>query len=164
MFNAQIIHKSLSGTLSPLKFREQLIHDIIVKYKAEECQVRCGAHGQGGVRGDCELRLVGHHFPSYVEDTNSKKKSSRRCVVCKKHGKRKETRFICKDCDVGLCAVPCFKDYHCKNSINERSFMLISVFFWYACLSVSTFLVYTVTYYRCLILNKYQCGVQILPF
>uniref|UniRef100_A0A8C5P8P0 PiggyBac transposable element-derived protein domain-containing protein n=1 Tax=Leptobrachium leishanense TaxID=445787 RepID=A0A8C5P8P0_9ANUR len=27
---------------------------------------------------------------------------------------QKETRFHCPDCDVGLCAVPCFKIYHTK--------------------------------------------------
>ena len=37
-----------------------------------------------------------------------KKKPQRRCVVCPK---RKETRFICETCDVGLCAVLCFKNY-----------------------------------------------------
>ena len=112
IFNAQIIHKCLGGTLSPLKFREQMINDIIVKYKRDDRQVP-GQHGQGGVNINCELRLVGRHFPSYTE---GHKKSCQRCVVCSKHGKRKETRFICSDCDVALCAVPCFKEYHTKKT------------------------------------------------
>ncbi|PIO09390.1 hypothetical protein AB205_0104030, partial [Aquarana catesbeiana] len=28
---------------------------------------------------------------------------------------RKESRFYCPDCDVGLCAVPCFKMYHTQD-------------------------------------------------
>ncbi|GFX56501.1 tnp_zf-ribbon_2 domain-containing protein [Trichonephila clavipes] len=54
------------------------------------------------------VRLIGRHFPSYVESDSSKKKR-RKCVVCNleinDNGKRirRETRFQCKDCNVGLC-------------------------------------------------------------
>ncbi|GFY12105.1 activin receptor type-2A [Trichonephila clavipes] len=49
---------------------------------------------------------------------SSKKKTSRKCVVCNlkinDNGKRirRETHFQCKDCNVGLCAVLCFEKYH----------------------------------------------------
>ena len=46
------------------------------------------------------------------------KKDCRRCVLCSRHGKRKETRFTCSDCDVGLCDVPCFKEFHTKKQYN----------------------------------------------
>ena len=116
VFNSQIIHKALGGTLTPLKFREKLIHDIVVKYPPTHVTTP-GRHGRGGVNKDTELRLVGRHFPAYADDNSEKglKKKSRRCVVCTKRGnKRKETRFICPECDVGLCAAPCFRDYHTK--------------------------------------------------
>ena len=168
VFNAQIIHKSLGGTLSPLKFREQLIHDIIVKYKAEECQVRCGAHGQGGggggVRGDCELRLVGRHLPSYVKTLIVKRNLHDDVSFVRNMGRERKPDLYVKTVMLDSVQFHVSKNTIVRSSINERSFMLISVLFWYACLPVSTFLVYTVTYYRCLILNKYQCGVQILPF
>ena len=65
-------------------------------------------------------RLTGRHFLQHVPPTERKKDPARMCVVCcsktKPDGKkvRKETRFHCPDCDVGLCPVPCFKDYHTK--------------------------------------------------
>ena len=71
------------------------------------------------VQGNLE-RLTGRHFIEYVLPTTSKSAPTRMCVVCcsrtKPDGKkvRKETRYCCLDCDVGLCAVPCFKDYHQK--------------------------------------------------
>ena len=71
------------------------------------------------VQGNLE-RLTGRHFIDHVPPTTLKTQPTRMCVVCcarkKPDGKkvRKETRFCCLDCDVGLCAVPCFKDYHQK--------------------------------------------------
>ena len=62
-------------------------------------------------------RLTGRHFPSYVENSTTKSKS-RECAVCSQkkndNGKRirRQTRFQCDECNVGLCAVPCFKIYH----------------------------------------------------
>ena len=48
-----------------------------------------------------------------VQQFNEKKSNAtRRCVVCKKHGTRKESRYECLRCDVGLCAAPCFGAYH----------------------------------------------------
>ena len=63
-------------------------------------------------------RLTGRHFPSYVEKNDAKKAKPRICAVCSQkknaNGKRirRETRFQCEECDVGLCAAPCFKLYH----------------------------------------------------
>lgn len=71
------------------------------------------------IDGDPE-RLRGRHFLEYVPPTKKKTDPTRMCVVCcsrrRSDGKkvRKETRFHCPDCDVGLCAIPCFKDYHTK--------------------------------------------------
>ncbi|XP_072283545.1 WD repeat-containing protein 25 isoform X1 [Pyxicephalus adspersus] len=63
-------------------------------------------------------RLTGRHFTEYIPPTVKKATPTRMCVVCcsktDDRGRkiRKETRFFCPDCDVGLCAVPCFKIYH----------------------------------------------------
>jgi len=71
------------------------------------------------INGNLE-RLIGRHFLEYVPPTQKKMEPTRMCVVCcsrrKPDGKkvRKETRYHCPDCDVGLCVVPCFKDYHTK--------------------------------------------------
>ncbi|CAH1973304.1 unnamed protein product [Acanthoscelides obtectus] len=68
----------------------------------------------------CDLgnaRLQNRHFPvSVPRKPGSTKVGSRRCWVCshtkQKQAKRKESSYMCPECDVGLCVVPCFKIYH----------------------------------------------------
>ena len=36
------------------------------------------------------------------------------CRLCSSRGQRKGTMYKCARCDVGLCMVPCFKEYHTK--------------------------------------------------
>ncbi|CAH2005722.1 unnamed protein product [Acanthoscelides obtectus] len=68
----------------------------------------------------CDLgnaRLQNRHFPvSVPRKPGSTKVGSRRCWVCshtkQKQAKRKESSYMCPECDVGLCVVPCFKLYH----------------------------------------------------
>ena len=118
---AQILHKRMGGELVPLKFRQVLVSSLLEKYGS--CTVPSGQRSRLQVH-DTHIRLIGRHFPEYVtrknpkehgedQDPNGKQKAirkpQRRCVVCKK---RKETRFECKECDVGLCAAPCFMVYH----------------------------------------------------
>jgi len=42
------------------------------------------------------------------------KSTQLRCHVCSFRGQRKTTANKCAKCDVGLCVVPCFADYHTK--------------------------------------------------
>ena len=42
------------------------------------------------------------------------KSTQLRCRLCSSHGQRKITVFKCTKCDVGLCVVPCFMEYHTK--------------------------------------------------
>jgi hypothetical protein len=37
-----------------------------------------------------------------------------KCHVCSSRGKRKDVRTRCKKCNVGLCILGCFEDYHTK--------------------------------------------------
>jgi hypothetical protein len=64
-------------------------------------------------------RTVARHFATYVPPTANKTNATRYCKVCSDRGlkesgkrKRKESRFWCKDCEVGLCFPQCFIDYH----------------------------------------------------
>ena len=45
--------------------------------------------------------------------------SSKRCALCSANKIRKDTRYYCKDCDVGLCVVPCFEYYHTKTDFSN---------------------------------------------
>ncbi|XP_046679535.1 uncharacterized protein LOC124366956 isoform X3 [Homalodisca vitripennis] len=62
------------------------------------------------------LRLIQRHFPEYVPPTEKKAGPSRRCIVCSKRNVRRESRYQCSDCDIGLCAAPCFKVFHTEKN------------------------------------------------
>ena len=89
------------GKLSPLQFRSTLVSQIVERYGYDTESNRGGGRPS---TGDDPFRLVERHFPSYVPATEKKRNATRRCAVCKKHGNRKESRYECVQCDVGLCA------------------------------------------------------------
>ena len=60
------------------------------------------------------LRGKDGHFPKYNPTPDGRAFFYKRCTVCLKHGKRKETKFQCDKCEVPLCILPCFKDFHTK--------------------------------------------------
>ncbi|GFV45445.1 piggyBac transposable element-derived protein 4 [Trichonephila clavipes] len=72
----------------------------------------------GRQKSSGNLRLMERHFPSYVPPTPKKEAPTRYCAVCRakrdSNGKRKrkESRYMCSSCNVGLCASPCFQIYH----------------------------------------------------
>ncbi|XP_076238627.1 uncharacterized protein LOC143181854 [Calliopsis andreniformis] len=71
-----------------------------------------------GVASDTPRRLFERHFPESIPPTGKKTNPTRQCVQCSRkkcvNGKRirKETRYYCPQCEVGLCVTPCFRIYH----------------------------------------------------
>ncbi|XP_022247511.1 zinc finger protein 271-like [Limulus polyphemus] len=73
-----------------------------------------------------EVLIVGHsnyvssvtnaekvgHQKIHVPQTEKKRYPQRKCRVCSFRGKRRDTRVMCKTCDVGLCDGECFEYYH----------------------------------------------------
>ena len=64
---------------------------------------------------DNPFQLVEQHFPSYIPPTEKKLNATKRCVVCRKRGVRKESRYECGMCNAALCAAPCFEIYYKVN-------------------------------------------------
>ncbi|KAM3842484.1 piggyBac transposable element-derived protein 4-like [Diretmus argenteus] len=59
-----------------------------------------------------EVDFAGH-VPVELQPTATQKKPFRKCVVCKKKGKQRETKHVCHRCDhVPLCLFPCYFEYH----------------------------------------------------
>jgi len=56
------------------------------------------------------LQLKSHHTKHWP----AKSSTNLRCCVCSSRGQRKRTVYMCARCDVGLCVVPCFAEYHTK--------------------------------------------------
>lgn len=100
-----ILYKLKTGkTISIAKFQLKLIDQILKKYQKLPARYSI-------TPGNIYLsRLNERHFPSLYESTG--KNRLRRCVVCKKNDKRRESRYQCEECNVGLCVFPCFKIYH----------------------------------------------------
>lgn len=112
VWNSFILHKIHGGALKHLDFRVQLFEGLI-KHNLMDYRPQKSMGKTPGI-----LRLNARHFPSPVTPTACKEKPTRRCVVCSnnmdENGKRKrrETRYECTQCNVGLCVSPCFERYH----------------------------------------------------
>ena len=59
-------------------------------------------------------RLIERHFPERIPPTEKKARPTKRCVVCYKNNRRKETVFWCPECEAALCVEECFKAFHTK--------------------------------------------------
>jgi hypothetical protein len=112
ILNAYILSKSCGSTMTHLKFREQLVQDLIV-LSWEENIGACGT--PRGRPSSSENQLVcleikqSTHWPD--------KGKERRCCVCQLNKKIKKLVYYCKKCDCGLCIVPCFEVWHTKTKI-----------------------------------------------
>ncbi|UYV61742.1 hypothetical protein LAZ67_1006248 [Cordylochernes scorpioides] len=110
LLNAYSLYLVNTGKRPSLaEFHINLIGQIIEKYHEARVQVH---RGRPSTSEDRPLRLIERHFPSLVPPTEKKKNPTRYCRVCGANKKRKESRYMCKDCDVALCVVPCFETFH----------------------------------------------------
>lgn len=116
VWNSFVLYQKNGGKRDHLEFRKMLVEKLIEKYHSKVLPKRTGRPGyQPG-----PLRLTERHFPEFVPPTEKKAAPCRNCAVCcskrDERGKkiRKETRYYCRNCNVGLCAVPCFMVYHTK--------------------------------------------------
>jgi hypothetical protein len=110
ILNAMIIYRNKMGKrTNQLSFRIQLVEGLFVKYaNVLECKVPGRRSSDSTV-----LRLTERHFISKLPPSEKKARPRRRCVMCQKRGKRKDTVYWCNACDIGLC-MECFQDYHTK--------------------------------------------------
>lgn len=117
IWNAFVLYKKNGGEKSNLDFRSKLVERLIQNYHSEINIKKSGRPKSSGI-----LRLTERHFPSFVPPTPKKEAPTRYCAVCcskrdnKGKRKRKESRYMCNTCNVGLCAAPCFEIYHTKEN------------------------------------------------
>ncbi|CAH2019884.1 unnamed protein product [Acanthoscelides obtectus] len=107
VLNSYILYKKLGGRKSRLNFVIDLAEKLIEKYGRDK---NCKAGRRSKTKN--ASRLIEKHFPSVIPSTTHKKKPTKRCVVCRGKGKRKESIYWCESCKTGLCAAPCFGLYH----------------------------------------------------
>lgn len=95
-------------------FHLDLVKQIIAKYHTPISTRRVGRRVKDQ---NVELRLTERHFPKILPSTDKKKNAAKRCYVCSKNNKRRETRYFCSNCnDIPLCITPCFELYHTKKN------------------------------------------------
>jgi hypothetical protein len=86
--------------VSQLRFREELMHELLQQLPSEQ---KPRAHGAALKPAHA---LASEHFSIHSDN-------KRDCAVCSQQpNKRKETRFVCVACSVHLCIGDCFAQYH----------------------------------------------------
>lgn len=116
VWNSYVLYKKDGGKIRHVDFRLQLFEGLVKKYTTNECKASNRVVGNEL----SVMRLSGRHwhFPTYVKATPKNKNPCRRCAVCSQQfeqngkRKRKESRYQCEKCDVGLCVSPCFEIFH----------------------------------------------------
>lgn len=61
-----------------------------------------------------KLEIPKFHYLSSIPPTEKKERPTKPCPMCRKIGKRRETRYYCPECveKPALCIENCFKLYH----------------------------------------------------
>ena len=118
IWNSYVLYKKNGGSRTQLQFRLDLVNEMVIKYHSESM-----SNKKGQPSFETPLRLTERHFVKFIPPTVKKEKPARKCVICcrkRDHtGKRirKETRYYCELCDVGLCAVSCFEIFHKQHDV-----------------------------------------------
>ena len=105
--NSYLLYVKMNGKISRMEFQVRLIENMISKYRTSEV-----TPSGRPPRSAPPTRINAPHYPKFIPFKDAKRKSYRRCTVCFKNGGRRETKFICAQCNVALCAAPCFERYH----------------------------------------------------
>lgn len=105
LLNAHLLHRQKTGKRVLLaQFQMEVIRQLIQQHKPNSTHRKRKA--------DLPSRLTERHFMDKLPPTAKKAAPTARCVVCLSKKKRKESRYHCKQCIVGLCIEPCFEQYH----------------------------------------------------
>ena len=97
-----ICHANSGQTkIDHFKFRVELVQALLTEYGSGSVRKFQGHHST-----DKNVpRLLERHFPDRIPPTEKKARPTKRCVVCYKNNRRKETVFWCHECEAALCAV-----------------------------------------------------------
>ena len=111
-------YKKHDGANHRLAFILQLVERIIEKYKTERVENRKGRPSLY----DTPVRLTARHFMRRIPPTPKKEYPQKKCHVCAANGIRKDTSYMCSDCDKALCITPCFETYHSVLNYKRSNF------------------------------------------
>ena len=119
LVNAFLLYRKTPACANPKRSHLAFRQTIIKALFAEATDYTLP--GKRGHRSEPMARLAERHFPSYIPAKEGAKRQRplRNCVACnlpsrsqRDDHKRKQTSFMCMDCDVALCVPQCFTIYH----------------------------------------------------
>ena len=111
VLNAFITYKNFGGKMKRIDFIIALGEGIIEK-NAPNLPMPSTSGGRTARLNAQPSRLIGRHFFNYCPPVQNRERSVRNCAQCRKEDKRKGTSYWCKECEVALCVVPCFRNWH----------------------------------------------------
>ncbi|XP_049958237.1 piggyBac transposable element-derived protein 4-like [Schistocerca serialis cubense] len=120
--NSYILYKKLR----PVSHKRTSLFTFMVNLGKQILEKSGEVFNENEKQGSAANRLTARHFPTHVPSTTSKKYASRYCIVCSEKGARstgkrvrREARWWCEECNVGLCLPDCFKQYHTKTNFTQ---------------------------------------------
>ena len=117
--NANVLYTSSqqsSKKLTHEQFRIELAKEMLLHALVNVSEDMHQSHGRIHRPLPPQARLTERHFPDHLPCTPSGKKGQTECTVCsrKKGRGRKTTTYMCKQCKMPMCIIPCFELYHTK--------------------------------------------------
>jgi len=112
VLNSWILLSSRGVKCTHKDFILLLVRNLIEEAGRNHYRPTCSMLGRPSAAAANVMRLDSHHNQKWP----AKHKNNIHCRVCSERGQRKTTIYICAKCDVCLCVVPCFADYHTKTN------------------------------------------------
>ena len=110
VLNSWILLSSCGTKYTHWYFRLLLVRNLIEEAgKSQDCPTP-RLVGRPSVAATNVLGLKSRHNKHWP----AKPSTHLRCRLCSSLGQRKRTVYKCTRCDMGLCMVPCFEEYHTK--------------------------------------------------
>jgi len=122
VLNSWILLSSCGARCTHKDFRLLLVRNLIEEAGRSHYRPTPSMLGQPSAAAANVMRLDSRHNQHWP----AKHKKNIQCRVCSERGQRKTTIYKCAKCDVGLCVVQCFADYHTKTNL-ESSLQLACV-------------------------------------
>jgi hypothetical protein len=109
VLNSWILLSSYGAKYTHRDFRLLLVRDLIEEAGRSQDRPTPSLVGRPSAAATNAMRLGSRHHQHWLAKSNTL-----RCRVCSARGVRKGTTYKCYKCNVGLCVMPCFADYHTK--------------------------------------------------
>ena len=110
--NSWIIYRKHGGRQSYLSYLEKTIQYLVTETGVGRQGRSGGRPSQEGAAAEVSSSI--QHRLERIPPRENQQHPAKRCRVCSKNGKRKETVFVCVGCPQrpGLCLGNCFVEYH----------------------------------------------------